>query len=154
MTETANWEVAPVLRVRDVRTAAAYYRDRLGFECPEESIIDGAGDEGAIYAFVRRGGIQIHLGRARSNQPAEPGTPPNALGAYLYVPEIAGLYEEFKRRGANIIQEPAVAFYGLEEIVIVDVDGYIVTFGAPPRATHKDSAADPNSPPAIGGEQV
>ncbi len=139
--EIANWEVAPVLRVRDVRAAAAYYRDKLGFDCPEESIIDGGEsgvNEGAIYAFVRRDGIQLHLGRVKTDQPVEPGAPPNALGAYLYVPEIASLYEEFKRRGADIVQGPAVAFYGLEEIAIADLDGYIVTFGAPPRASHED----------------
>jgi hypothetical protein len=39
MMETANWEVAPILRVRDVRTAAAYYRDRLGFDCPGSDVV-------------------------------------------------------------------------------------------------------------------
>ena len=43
MMETANWEVAPILRVRDVRTAAAYYRDRLGFDCPYPDVVPEAG---------------------------------------------------------------------------------------------------------------
>ncbi len=42
-----TWDVAPVLRVRDVRKAVAYYIERLGFEC-EHGVVDGVGDEGAI----------------------------------------------------------------------------------------------------------
>ena len=133
-----KWEVAPVLRVRNVRAAVDYYREKLGFECPDDTIYDEIGVEGGIYAFVRRGEIQIHLGRARTDQRIEPGTSPNAQGVYLYVPDCVSLYEEFKRRGANIIQRPEVAFYGMNEVVVLDLDGYVITFGSPPRTEETD----------------
>ena len=127
----AAWEVAPVLRVRDVRKAAAYYRERLGFDCPDDSILAGAGDEGAIYAIARRDGAQIHLGRARSGQRIDPGQRPNSIGAYVYVTGVRALYEELVRRGADIVQVPTVMPYGLEDVVVRDLDGYHIAFGAP-----------------------
>lgn len=127
-----SWQVSPVLRVRDVRAAVAYYREKLGFDCPDESIYDGIGDEGAIYAIMRRSDAAIHLGRARTGHTIDPGQPPNSLGAYLYVPEVKELFAEFQKRGAEIVQEPRVAPYGFEEVVVRDPDGYHITFGADP----------------------
>ena len=131
MAPEPTWSVAPILRVRDVRAAAAYYREKLGFDCPEESIMTGVGNEGAIYAIARRNSTLIHLGRARSGQAIEPGQPPNAQGAYVYVDELKQLFEELRQRGADITQEPRVAAYGLEEVVVRDPDGYYITFGRP-----------------------
>jgi uncharacterized glyoxalase superfamily protein PhnB len=129
--EKRPWGLAPVLRVRDVRAAASYYRDKLGFECPESSISDGVGDEGAIYAIVRRQGVAIHLGRARTGQEIDPGRPPNALGAYLYVPDVETVFAELTARGAEIVQEPRTAPWGFCEMLVRDLDGYHLTFGAP-----------------------
>ena len=127
----SGWQIAPVLRVRDVRAAVAYYRDRLGFECPDESMMDGRGDEGAIYAIMRRGGVMIHLGRARRGHAIDPGRLPNAQGAYLYVDDVNGLFEQLREWGAEIVQEPRVASYGLLELIVRDPDGYYLTFGEP-----------------------
>ena len=74
-----QWEVAPVLRVRDVRAAVN-----------------------------------------------------------LYVSDCASLYEEFKPRGANILQAPEVAFYGMEEVIVLDLDGYVITFGSQSGAEEAD----------------
>jgi uncharacterized glyoxalase superfamily protein PhnB len=131
--EQTSWGLAPILRVRDVRAAAGYYRDKLGFECPESSISDGVGDEGAIYAIVRRQGATIHLGRARTGQKIDPGRPPNALGAYLFVPEVESLFEELTARGAEIVQEPRTAPWGFREVIVRDLDGYHLTFGSPAK---------------------
>lgn len=129
--EQTPWGLAPILRVRDVRAAADYYRDKLGFECPETSISDGVGAEGALYAIVRRQGVAIHLGRARRGHEIDPGRPPNALGAYLYVPEVEPVFEELSARGAEIVREPHTAPWGFREVIVRDLDGYHLTFGAP-----------------------
>ena len=131
--EQAPWGLAPILRVRDVRAAAGYYRDKLGFECPETSISDGAGDERAIYAIVRRQGATIHLGRARTGQKIDPGRPPNALGAYLFVPDVETVFAELTARGAEIVQEPRTAPWGFREVIVRDVDGYHMTFASPAK---------------------
>jgi uncharacterized glyoxalase superfamily protein PhnB len=125
------WGLAPILRVRDVRAAVAYYREKLGFECPEESIAEGLGDEGAIYAIARRQGAAIHLGRARSDWEIDPGRLPNALGAYVYVPDVERVFEELSERGADVVQEPRTAPWGFREVIVRDLDGYHLTFGSP-----------------------
>jgi uncharacterized glyoxalase superfamily protein PhnB len=127
----SGWQIAPVLRVRDVRAAAAYYRERLGFDCPEGSIMDGVGDEGAVYAIARRGAAMVHLGRARTGHAIDPGQPPNAQGAYVYCDDVKGLFEDLSARGADLVRGPEVAPYGLLELVVRDPDGYYVTFGEP-----------------------
>lgn len=99
---TESGTVAPVLRVRDVRAAAAYYRDRLdrlGFDCPEESIAPGVGAEGAIYTIVRRAGVMIHLGRAHRGRTIDPGIAPNAQGAYVYVTDARAVHAELSHAG-------------------------------------------------------
>ena len=127
----ASWDVAPVLRVRDVRRSVAYYRDCLGFDCPDDAVMDGGGDEGAIYAILRRDGVMVHLGRARTEHEIDPGRPPNAIGVYLFVEDVKPLFDDFRRRGAEVVSEPCVMSYGLEEIVVRDLDGYYLSFGAP-----------------------
>jgi len=133
MAEPYPWAVAPVLRVADVRASVAYYVDKLGFECAPEGIVDGGGDEGAIYGIVRRGEIAIHLGRKRDEHEIDAGIAPNALGAYVFVPDVHEIYAEFQRRGADLVQEPRVQPYGLEDITVRDLDGYHLGFGAAPR---------------------
>ena len=123
-----TWSIAPVFRVRNVRASAAFYRDRLVFDCPEERIMGGVGDEGAVYAIARRDGIEIHLGRQRTGWTLDAGKPPNALGAYFFVADVDALHAELRKRGAPV-DAPSVASYGLREIHVVDPDGYHLGFG-------------------------
>ena len=125
------WSVAPILRVRDVLAAAEHYRDVLGFELRPESLHEGIGSEGAIYAILRRGEIEIHLGRARTGWQVDPGEQPNALGAYLRVPDVRVLHDELLDRGADVLQSPTVEPWGDLAIVVRDLDGYLLSFASP-----------------------
>ena len=125
-----RWTVAPILRFRDVLEAVDDYRDRLGFDIPEGSIHFGLGDEGAIYAVARRDGIEIHLGRARKGWNVDPGEQPNALGAYLVVPDVRALHAELVERGAEIRQPPTVEPWGDLAIVVRDAAGYLLSFAS------------------------
>ena len=75
---------------------------------------------------------RAHLGRARSEQPIEPGERPNAQGAYFFVPDCHALHAELRERGADIVQEPHRAPWGYDEFVVRDLDGYQLSFGSPP----------------------
>ena len=124
------WAIAPILRVADVRAAAAHYRERLGFEVPDDAIVDGIGEEGAIYAIASRDGVEVHLGRARSGWKIDPGEPPNALGAYIVVSDVRTLHAELRERGAEILQAPTIEPWGHLAIVVRDLDGYLLTFAS------------------------
>ncbi len=125
------WSVAPIFRVGDVRAAAEHYRDVLGFELRPDSIQEGPGGEGAIYAIVRKAGIEIHLGRARSGWRVDPGERPNAIGAYLRVPDVRAFHDELVGRGADILQAPVAEPWGELAIVVRDGDGYLLSFASP-----------------------
>lgn len=127
-----RWTVAPILRVRDVRAAAAHYRDILGFDVPDDRIQDGLGDEGAIYAICSRDGVEIHLGRRRAGWQVDPGERPNAIGAYLRVPDVRALHDELASRGARIVQAPTAEPWGDLVIVVLDLDGYVLSFASSP----------------------
>jgi uncharacterized glyoxalase superfamily protein PhnB len=122
------WTVAPILRVADVRAAAEYYRDVLGFELREGSLMEGS--EGAIYAVLRREGIEVHLGRSREGWEVNPGVQPNAIGGYFRLPDVRALHEELVGRGSEILQKPTLEPWGDLAIVVRDLDGYVLLFAS------------------------
>jgi len=126
MNET--WRASPVLGVRNVRQAAEYYRDVLGFDLDPDEIFEPSADEPGVYAIVRRGGVWIHFQIRRGDLP-ERKRQSFEGDVYLYVNDLDALYADLQRRGAKIVQPPAVAPYGLREIRVEDLNGYRLTFG-------------------------
>ncbi len=94
----ADWRVAPVLVVRDVKVSVAYYRDQLGFE-----VVGSFGDPLEM-AFVGRGGVQVMLQDAES----KPTPGPNctyksvAWGVLFWIADAREPFDELRRRGAEI----------------------------------------------------
>jgi uncharacterized glyoxalase superfamily protein PhnB len=119
-----------VLGVRNVRQAAEYYRDVLGFNLdPVEGVFQPSGDEpGGVYAIVKREGVWIHFQIRRGELPQRQ-RPAFEGDVYLYVDHLDKLYAELQQRGATILQPPRVAPYGLREIIVEDLNGYRLTFG-------------------------
>jgi uncharacterized glyoxalase superfamily protein PhnB len=125
-----SWRVSPVLGVREVRQAAEYYRDVLGFSLdPENGVFQPTPDEpGGVYAIVKRDSAWIHFQIRRGELP-ERERQPLERDVYLYVEDLDALYADLQRRGATITQPPRLAPYGLREIVVEDLNGYRLTFG-------------------------
>ncbi len=124
------WKVTPILGVRQVRQAAEYYRDVLGFSLdPEYGVFQPSAEEpDGVYALVERDGASIHFQIRRGDVPARQRQP-FERDAYLYVQDLDALYADLQSRGAVITQPPRVAPYGLREIVVEDLNGYRLTFG-------------------------
>ena len=125
-----TWRASPVLGVRNVRQSAEYYRDVLGFDLdPVSGVFQPSGDEpGGVYAIVKRGGVWIHFQIRRGDLP-ERKRQAFEGDVYLYVEDVEAIYADLQRRGAKIVQPPAVAPYGLREIRVEDLNGYRLTFG-------------------------
>ena len=51
------------------------------------------------------------------------------IDAYLWVGNVDALYAEFQASGADIIAPPVVRIYGMREIEVRDLDGYVLCFG-------------------------
>lgn len=117
--------LAPQFVVPDVKKAAEYYRDVFGFE------ILGTYLDPPVYAIVRRGGAEIHFGRADEPVPFTNSTVRrDGLDAYVFVDDCDALYRELRNRGAIITQSPIDRSYGRREIVVRDCFGFRIAFGA------------------------
>jgi catechol 2,3-dioxygenase-like lactoylglutathione lyase family enzyme len=117
--------LAPVLLVPDVQIAADHYRDRLGFE------VDFYERHPEHYAYARRDDCYIHFA-CFEGAPARPNVevvPPDMFDVYLYVDDVAALFEELTGRGADLLHGPVDQGYGLREIRVRDPHGYILAFG-------------------------
>ena len=124
------WQTAPVLGVRDVRTALAYYADKLGFV--SVGVYGPEGEDAPVYAVARRGEAQLHLQiRRRNVWAAQRGD--HERSAYFHVDDADALQEEFRAAGALIFQPATNMPYGLRELVVRDVDGHRLAFGAGPE---------------------
>ena len=130
MSEVASWRIAPTLGVRDVKKAVEYYVGVLGFECPGGIFEGGAPGEGGVYAIVRRADIEIHL-QIRRREVFAAKRESIEGDAYLFVPDVDAIFEEFKAKAVVIHRPPEDAPYGLRDFVIEDPEGHRLTFGTP-----------------------
>jgi uncharacterized glyoxalase superfamily protein PhnB len=123
------WSASPVLGVANVRQAAEYYRDVLGFSLDLDGVFQPSPDEpGGVYAIVKRPGAWIHF-QIRRESAAPRVREAIELDAYVYVDDVDGLYADLQRRGAVVLQRPIVMPYGLREMVVEDLNGFRVAFG-------------------------
>ena len=103
---------APVLHVRDVAAAAAFYRDVLGFTWD-------FGDES--YAVVWRDNSAIHF--------VKDDTTPHGVHLFQWVKDIDTYYREILDRGARLTTAPENRPYGIREFGLTDVNGVSIVFG-------------------------
>ena len=116
--------VAPHFLVEDVARAAEYYRDKLGFE------IGPYFQDPPVFVIVQREGAAIQLsrmdgGRGGSNRKWKA----EAFDAYIWVGAVDQLYNKFVASNATILQPPLLKEYGMKEMDVADVDGYVIRFG-------------------------
>ncbi len=133
---TPEWRVAPVLGVRDVRAAVAYYQERLGFHCDPDEGIFAPGEEAAVYAILERDGVSLHLQiRRRDTSAARERVESDA---YFFVKDADALHAEFVRRGARILREPQDGpNYGQRDFAVEDPDGNRVLLASPKRVCRR-----------------
>ena len=117
--------LAPQFVVPDVVKSAEYYRDKLGFE------ILGYFLDPPVFAIVRRGGAEIHLGKSDNGAVNVNESVRRGLGtdAYIFISDVISLHDELRLNGANIIEGPIERPYGRIELTIRDHDGYQLVFG-------------------------
>jgi catechol 2,3-dioxygenase-like lactoylglutathione lyase family enzyme len=125
----------PALPARDVRAAAAYYRDRFGFDTPHET------DD---FAVLGRDAAQLHLWgatdeewRSRDDVKARPicsGAESFLAGTAscrIEVADVDALFEELE--AADVLHPTvrdgvATTDFGTREFATLDLDGNLLTF--------------------------
>ena len=123
--------IAPCFIVRNAAAAAAFYRDKLGFE-----VIHQAPEDDPFFAIVSRDAAMI-LVKAVGADPAPNLTrhPWARLDAYIGVPDPDALAAEFTSRGVTFSVPLKDTSDGLRGFELKDPDGYNLFFGRP----HEDS---------------
>lgn len=106
----------PILNVRNVPAAIAYYVDKLGFH--------KEWDWGTPPTFgcVFRDSVRIFLCEGAQGGP----------GAWIsiFIHDVDALHEDYKRRGAIIRQAPTNFPWGLREMNVEDLDGHRLRLGS------------------------
>ncbi len=118
--------IAPFFLVGDVVRAAEYYRDKLGFR-----IVGYFFEDPPVFAMVERDDQIIMLSLMRDGRRG--GSNRNyhndALDAYLWTDDADVLHAEFQHSGADIVSAPQLRIYGMKELEVRDLDGYVLCFG-------------------------
>ena len=114
----------PVLFVRDVPRAAAFYRDSLGFT------IDFLHGEPPFYGSVSRDDARLHLRfvHAPVIDPAAQGREESLVTAFIRVEDVHALFAEFERRGVEFAQTLTKQPWGGIDFHVRDPDGNAIAF--------------------------
>jgi len=118
--------VAPVFLVPDVQAALDHYRDRLGFEV--SPYVDGGR---TVYGYASRGRCTIHFALCTTGPSTNSRLSPGMFDAYLEVADLGELAGELADRGADITDPPRDREYGLRDIHVRDLNGYVLGIGEP-----------------------
>jgi catechol 2,3-dioxygenase-like lactoylglutathione lyase family enzyme len=128
MTKPEISSIMPFFIVRNVRTALAFYRDRLGFDIEYQ----GPSDDDIFFGIVGRGGASIML------KSVQVGPLPNHTrhrdarwDAYVHVPDPDALAAEFSSRNVEFSKPLKDTHEGLRGFELEDADGYVLFFGRP-----------------------
>jgi catechol 2,3-dioxygenase-like lactoylglutathione lyase family enzyme len=123
-TEPVRLDVArPVLFVRDVRVAAEYYRDRLGFR------IDFLHGHPPFYGSVSRDGATLHLRFV--HEPvliADRAREEELIMAFVETRNIKALYAEYLAAGIELARKLTKQAWGGTDFIVRDLDGNTIAF--------------------------
>lgn len=125
MARAALTSHAPVLLVKDVVAAAAYYRDKVGFD---EQKLYGSPTN---FAIIERDGCRLMLAQVSAETRVVPHWQivDKLWSAYFWVDDAAALYAEYQSSGAIIDYTLSTTAWGTREFGIQDLDGHDIGFG-------------------------
>ena len=128
MAEPEISSIMPFFIVRNVSTALAFYRDRLGFVIEYQ----GPADDDIFFGIVGRGGASIMLKSVGVDPRPNYKLHRDARwDAYLHVPDPDALAGEFSSRNVEFSKPLRDTHDGLRGFELEDADGYVLFFGRP-----------------------
>jgi uncharacterized glyoxalase superfamily protein PhnB len=123
MAEIALKSIVPIFFVRNVLDAAAFFREKLGFE------IDFLYGTPPFYASVSRGEVCLHLRFVHQPNFTElAAREVSLILASIEVSDVQPLFEEFTERGVEFAQTPTKQVWGGTDFHVRDPDGNVISF--------------------------
>jgi len=108
-------QLHPTLSVADVRAAADFYQNKLGF------IVAFTEGDPPTFAGINLDCVQIFI---RKGTPA-----PHGSSVYFVIDNLDAFYEFHRANGVDVVESPGDRPYGLREYTVRDLDGYCLNFG-------------------------
>jgi uncharacterized glyoxalase superfamily protein PhnB len=117
-------DATPVLLVKDVVKAAAYYTDKLGFT------VERFWSQPPTFTIARRDGVSIMLNQVGAGDAFRPnGEYDGRFSIYIATSDADALHAEFQANGADIICPPEDQPYLMREFQVRDLDGHLLGCG-------------------------
>jgi predicted enzyme related to lactoylglutathione lyase len=107
--------VVPILRVNSLAASLAYYLNKLGFR---------KNWEWPGFASVSRGNTTIFLCQGGQGKPG--------MWMSVFMDDVDALYQEYKERGALIVEPPMNFPWGHREMLVTDLDGHRLRMSGKP----------------------
>lgn len=131
-------KMTPNIMVTDVNATVSYYEQNLEFEMvmgvdeAKETKIGDYKQSNLIWAMIRKDDIELMFQRKDSFIEELPEFKGQEIGGtftlYIYAEDIKNFYNKIKDK-VKIIKEIHKTFYGADEFVMKDLNGYIIYFG-------------------------
>jgi len=121
--EPSAVRAVPILFVRDVKAAAIFYEEKLGFR------VDFLHGKPPFYASVSRGGACLHLRFVHQTNFAELAAREGGLIlATIEVSNVKALFQEYEARSVDFAQRLARQAWGGLDFYVRDPDGNVISF--------------------------
>ena len=111
--------LTPLIRTKDIEATIQFYKDILGFECPNYN-------ENWSWATLSRDGIEMMVAAPNAHLPFEQSEFTGSF--YFRVNQVDPLWQELKNK-ARVCYELEEFDYGMKEFAIYDNNGYLLQFG-------------------------
>ena len=108
-------QLHPTLSVADVRAAADFYQNKLGF------IVAFTLGDPPTFAGINLDCVQMFI---RKGTPA-----PQGSSVYFVISDVDAFHAFHRANGVDVVRSPSDQEYGLREYTVRDLDGYCLNFG-------------------------
>ena len=116
--------INPQFLVANTEAAAAFYRDKLGFN------IEFTLGEPPVFAAVIRNGIAIYLKQVGQREPSRTFKAEGQhYDVFIFTDDVEALHREYADNGVIFLEALENTDYGTREFLIEDIDGYLIRFG-------------------------
>lgn len=115
-------ELTPLLIVAEMSQSLTFYRDQLGFQIAQDWSPDGR----PAWCRLERDGVSLMLQQACDEDGPAAGRGRGVV-FYFLCADASAEHERLQALGVNVAP-PEVAFYGMNQLVLTDPDGYELCF--------------------------
>ena len=122
------------MMVEDVNASVEYYKDKLGFESVmvvDEEKGDGTSGSPLVWAMLKNGDVEVMFQGADGFVAELPEMAGREVGGtftlYISMKDVKNFYDKVKSE-VEIVKELHKTWYGADEFVVKDLNGYILYF--------------------------